>query len=139
MKMRFDHLHITPKNFEKFNENFQKFMGFEYLLNMPMDEYGTEVAYEPSPIGVEAFKVTDPSKSLSAKVASENEGVFALSFKVDNLKEATAEMEAKGWKLLEVIDNDPIMEALFDTKEDLGLYIELAEYPFESMRDLAEM
>ena len=139
MKIRFDHLHLVPKDFEKFNENFQKFMGFDYLMNMPMDEYGTEVAYEPAPIGVEAFKVTDPSKSFSAKVASENEGVFCLSFKVDNLKEATAEMEAKGWKCLEVIDNDPIFEALFDTKEDMGIYIELAEYPFESMRELAGM
>ena len=41
--------------------------------------------------------------------------------------------------MLEYIDNSPILEAVFDTKEDFGFYIELTEYPFESMRDLAGM
>lgn len=41
--------------------------------------------------------------------------------------------------MLEYIDNNPILEAVFDTKADFGFYIELTEYPFESMRDLAGM
>ena len=136
---RFDHMHVNPKNFEKFNEKFEKLLGYEYFMNMPMEDYGTEVAYEPAPIGLEAFKVTDPSKSMSAKIASESEGIFCVCYKVDNIREAIKEMEDKGWKMLEFIDNDPILEAVFDTKADLGFYIELTEYPFESMRALAEM
>lgn len=134
---RFDHMHVSPKNFEDFNEKFQKFMGMNYLMNMPMPQYGTEVAYEPAPIGMEAFKATDPSKSLSAKAASEADGIFAVCYKVANLAEAIEEMEAKGWKQLEYYDNAPILEALFDTKDDFGFYIELTEYPFESMREMA--
>ena len=134
---RFDHMHIRPKDLDRFNEKFQKFLGYDYLMQMPMEQYGTEVAYEPAPIGVEAFKPLDPTKSLSAKIASESDGVFCVCYKVDNLEEATAEMEAKGWKKLEFYDNNPIFEALFDTKDDFGFYIELTEYPFESMRELA--
>lgn len=134
--LRFDHMHVTPADFEKFNEKFEQFMGNHYLMNMPMEQYGTVVAYEPAPIGVEAFKVTDAGKSESARIASESEGIFCVCFKVDSLAQAIEDMEAKGWKMLEYIDNSPILEAVFDTKADLGFYIELTEYPFESMRDL---
>lgn len=136
---RFDHMHVCPKDFDKFNQKFQKFLGYEYLMQMPMEQYGTEVAYEPAPIGLEAFRPVDPQKSLSAKIASESEGIFCVCYKVDNLKEAIEEMEAKGWKMLEYYDNGPILEALFETKDDLGFYIELTEYPFESMRELSAM
>lgn len=134
---RFDHMHVRPKDFDRFNEKFQKFLGYDYLMNMPMDQYGAEVAYEPSPIGMEVFRLLDATKSVSAKIASESDGVFCVCYKVDNLAEAITEMESKGWKMLEYIDNNPILEAVFDTKDDFGFYIELTEYPFESMRDLA--
>lgn len=135
--LRFDHLHVNPQDFEKFNGNFEKFLGRKFMMNMPMEQYGTEVAYEPSPIGVEAFRVTDASKSVSARNASENQGIFCVCFKVDSLAEAIKDMEAKGWPMMEYIDNAPILEAVFDTKADMGFYIELTEYPFESMRDMA--
>ncbi len=134
---RFDHMHVRPKDFDRFNEKFQKFLGYDYLMNMPMDQYGAEVAYEPSPIGMEVFRLLDATKSVSAKIASESDGVFCVCYKVDNLAGAITEMESKGWKMLEYIDNNPILEAVFDTKDDFGFYIELTEYPFESMRDLA--
>ena len=135
--MRFDHMHVTPANFELFNEKFQKFLGYDYLMNMPMPQYGTEVAYEPFPIGMEAFKVTDPTVSFSAKVAAENPGVFTIAYRVEKLDEAIKEMEEKGWKMLEYIDNAPILEALFDTKADFGFYIELVETPFDNLRAMA--
>ena len=62
-----------------------------------------------------------------------------MCYKVTNLKEAISDMENMGYKMLEYIDNNPILEAVFDTKKDFGFYIELTEYPFESMRDLAGM
>ena len=134
---RFDHMHVRPADFDRFNEAFQKFLGYDYLMKMPMEEYGTEVAYEPAPIGLEAFRPLDTSKSLSAKIASESDGVFCICYKVDHLDAAIEDMEAKGWKKLEYYVNGPILEALFDTKADLGFYIELTEYPFESMRNPA--
>ena len=133
---RFDHMHINPADFDRFNEKFQQFLGYDYLMNTPMDQYGADVAYEPAPIGLEAFRVTDAGKSVSARIASESKGIFCVCYKVDSLAAAIQDMEAKGWKMLEYIDNAPILEAVFDTEKDLGFYIELTEYPFESMRDL---
>lgn len=134
---RFDHMHVAPADFDRFNAKFQEFLGYPVLMNMPMEQYGTNVAYEPAPIGLESFQVTDLGKSLSAKIASESQGIFCVCYKVDSLKDAIQDMEVKGWKMLEYYDNAPILEALFDTKEDLGFYIELTEYPFESMREMS--
>lgn len=137
---RFDHMHVNPDNFERFSENFEKFMGQPFFMKEDMTEqYGTNVVYEPAPVGVEVFKVTNPSQSFSAKIAEESSGIFCVCYKVTNLKEAISDMENMGYKMLEYIDNNPILEAVFDTKKDFGFYIELTEYPFESMRDLAGM
>ena len=135
---RFDHMHIHPDDFDGFIEKFQKFMGMDFFMKDDMTErYGTQVVFEPAPIGVECFKVTDTGKSLVAKLASQVRGIYCVCFKVDSLENAIRDMEAKGWKMLEYYDNSPILEALFDTQKDLGFYIELTEYPFESMRELA--
>ena len=91
MKIRFDHLHLNPENFEKFNAAFQKLMDQDFMMNMPMEQYGTKVAYEPFPIGMETFEVFDASRSVSAKITSENLGVFCISYRVDNLEEAIKE------------------------------------------------
>ena len=103
------------------------------------ERYGTVVAYEPYPVGLEVFKATDPSKSISAELSAEANGIFAVCFKVDSLQTAISDMESIGYKMLEYYDNSPILEALFDTKDDFGFYIELTEYPFESMREVAAM
>jgi len=139
MKIRFDHLHLNPENFEKFNAAFQKLMDQDFMMNMPMEQYGTKVAYEPFPIGMETFEVFDASRSVSAKITSENIGVFCISYRVDNLEEAIKEMEAKGWKMLEFIDQNPIFEAVFDTKADMGIYIELVQTPFDDLRAMSAM
>ena len=138
--LHFDHMHVHPDNFDHFNEKFEKFLGGEFFMKDDMTErYGTMVAYEPYPVGLEVFKATDPSKSISAKLSAEANGIFAVCFKVDSLQTAISDMEDIGYKMLEYYDNTPILEALFDTKDDFGFYIELTEYPFESMREVAAM
>lgn len=133
--LRFDHMHVKPDNFEKFNEKFQKFMGMNYLLNTNMPEYGTEITYEPYPFGMEVFKVDNPEASISAEVANRSKGVFVVCYRVEDIKEATREMEEMGWKQLEFYDNSPILEALFDTMEDFGFNIEFIQTPFDNMRE----
>ena len=135
---RLDHVHVKAPDFEKFTEAFETFMGQEFLMKMDMTEqYGTDVVYEPFPIGVESFDPKDASKSIAGKITSEaQEGLFVLCFKVPELKAAEKEMEKMGYKKLEHYDYDQIQEALFDTKDVFGFYTELIEYPFESMRDM---
>lgn len=138
--LRFDHMHVMPDDFDSFVGNLQKLIGHDVIMNMPMPDYGMEVAYEPFPVGIEAFKVVAESNdSYSYKAASTEKGIFSIAFKVENLTEATAEMEANGWKKLEEYPNGPIQEALFDTKKDFGFYMELIEYPFNTMFDMFAM
>ena len=138
--LRFDHMHVSPDCYDSFVGNLQKLIGHDVVMNMPMPDYGMDVAYEPFPVGIEAFKiVAESNDTYSYKAASTEKGIFSVAFKVENLAEATAEMESKGWKKLEEYPNGPIQEALFDTKNDFGFYIELIEYPFDTMFDMFAM
>lgn len=138
--LRFDHMHVAPESYDAFVGNLQKLIGHDVVMNMPMPDYGMDVAYEPFPIGIEAFKiVAESNDSYSYKAASTEKGIFSIAFKVENLAEAAAEMEAKGWKKLEEYPNGPIQEALFDTRKDFGFYMELIEYPFDTMFDMFAM
>lgn len=138
--IRFDHMHVKPDNYEKFVNNLQTLIGHEVVMNMPMPDYGSEVAYEPFPVGLEAFKCVDPNNQThSGRLAATEKGIFSIAFKVEDLDEATAFMEEHGWKKLEYYDNGPIQEALYDTKADFGFYMELITYPFNTMGDMFAM
>ena len=135
--LRFDHMHVSPEDYDAFVGNLQKLIGHDVIMNMPMPEYGMQVAYEPFPIGLEAFKpVVESNPRSSFRNATTAKGIFSIAFKVENLAEATAEMEANGWKKLEEYPNGPIQEALFDTKKDFGFYMELIEYPFNTLGEM---
>lgn len=135
---RFDHVHLKTPGFDKFITAFETFMSQEFMMKMDMTEqYGSNVVYEPFPIGVEAFDPKDPSKSVSGRLAGESPiGVYVICFKVTDIKVAEEEMERLGYKKLEHYDNGPIQEALFDTKDVFGFNTELIEYPFESFRSM---
>lgn len=138
--IRFDHMHVKPESYEKFVNNLTTLIGRAPIMNMPMPEYGMDVAYEPFPVGLEAFKiVAEQNDTYSYKAASTEKGIFSICFKVENLAEGTAFMEEHGWKKLEEYPNDPIQEALFDTKADFGFYMELIEYPFNTLGEMFAM
>lgn len=138
--IRFDHMHVAPDSYEKFVAHVETLIGHKMIMNMPMPEYGMEVAYEPFPIGLEAFKpVVEHNDSYSFKTATTEKGIFSICFKVENLAEATMFMEEHGWKKLEDYPNGPIQEALFDTKADFGFYMELIEYPFNTLGEMFAM
>ncbi len=138
--IRFDHMHVKPENFDDFVKNLTALIGRDPVMNSPMPDYGSVVAYEPFPVGIEAFQSTDPDNSTwSGKLAKTEKGVFSICFKVEDLDEATAFMEEHGWKKLEHYDNEPIQEALFDTKAAFGFYMELITYPFETLGEMFAM
>lgn len=138
--IRFDHMHVAPENYDKFVANVETLIGHKVVMNMPMPEYGMEVAYEPFPIGLEAFKpVAEHNDSYTFRAASTEKGIYSICFKVENLAEATIFMEEHGWKKLEEYPSGPIQEALFDTKADFGFYMELIEYPFNTLGEMFAM
>ena len=138
--IRFDHLHANPADYDSFVSNLETLIGHPVSMNMPMPDYGCDVAYEPFPVGIEAFRSTSPdNQTWSGRLAATEKGVFSICFKVEKLDEATAFMEEHGWKKLEHYDNGPIQEALFDTKAAFGFYMELIEYPFHTIGEMMAM
>lgn len=135
--LRLDHLHMKGKNFDKTAQALEKLMGKDFLLRMDFTEdQGTEVVYEPYPIGIELFNPTDSSKT-SGRIAFEAQaGVIAISYKVINIREAMVDMDNLGYKLIEYFDFGDIQEAIYDTKDDLGIMIELIEYPGDSITEV---
>ena len=135
--IRFDHMHAKPENYDKFVESMTALIGHAPMMDMPMPEYGVQVAYEPFPVGLEVFRSDDPSnQTWSGKLAASEKGIFSICFKIEDLKEGSAFMEEHGWKQLEYYDNGPIQEALFDTKKDFGFYMELISYPFDTLSEM---
>ena len=82
------------------------------------------------------MEATDKGKEMGRMYADAPEGIFAISLKVPDIDKATTEMESMGYKMLLRYDTGPVKEAIFDTKKALTLYIELIEYPGESVLSL---
>ena len=135
---RFDHMHYIPADYDAFVTNFERFLGQEISTTLDNSQWsGSMVAYEAYPIGVEAFLPVYDNKGATAHIGlTEGPGVAALTFKVKDIKEAERVMEEWGYEVLERTIFEPIYETFYDTKADLGLYIELIEYPGNSVSDL---
>ena len=135
---RIDHLHYIPEDYDKFVEKFERFLGQEIASKLDNSEWsGSMVAFAQYPIGVEAFLPVYDGKGATAHIGlTEGPGVATLTFKVKDIKQAEKVMEEWGYEVLERTIFDPIYETFYDTKDDLGIYIELIEYPGDSMADL---
>jgi catechol 2,3-dioxygenase-like lactoylglutathione lyase family enzyme len=133
---RIDHIHVKVKDQPKATGLYEQVLGTKMLMEADFtDGYGMRVAYNPFPIGLELMEVTNTSNELGKIYAAEPDGVFALSLKVPDIEQATADMESMGHKLLMRYDFGEIKEALFDSKKTVGVYIELIEYAGENITD----
>jgi len=126
---RIDHIHMKGPDFESTMEALDEIIGRDMYMQMDFTEdEGVEVAYEPFPIGIELFRVTDPTQITGAVADSSSIGPFAISYKVPDIQEGIRDLEALGYRQIKYFDFGPIQEVLFDTKERLGFYVELIEY-----------
>jgi len=133
---RIDHIHMKGPNFENTAKALGEIIGRDVYMQMDFTEdEGAEVAYEPYPIGIELFRVTDPTKTTGSVADSSPVGPFAISYKVTDIQEGIRDLEALGYRQIKYFDFGPIQEALFDTKDRLGFYLELIEYKGNSIVD----
>lgn len=134
---RIDHIHVKVKDQPEATALYEQVIGTKMMMEADFsDDYGMRVAYNPFPVGLELMEVTDGSKEMAVIYAAAPDGVFALSLKVPDIDEATAEMEAMGHKLLMRYDFGDIKEALFDSKKAVGIYFELIEYAGEDISEV---
>ena len=134
--LRIDHLHIKGFEYEGFKGAFEQLMGKEFYMEMEFEDQGTEVAYEPYPIGVELFNPLDATLTSGRLAATSHPGVFAVSYKVPDIEAAVEEMRAMGYELIELFDFGDIKEAIFETYDIFGFYVELISYPGDSITEV---
>lgn len=133
---RIDHIHIKTNDLKNTTSTYEGIFGEKFPPQIDFTQiYGMKVAFNPFPNGIELMEVTDKQKEMGSIYDTAPEGVFALSLKVQNLDEATVEMEAMGYKQILRYEFGQIKEALFDTKKACGVLFELVEYLTENIAD----
>ena len=125
---KIDHIHIKVGNMSAVSKAFNAFLDAELVELDFTDDYGMKVGFNPFPNGLEIMEVTDASKEMAKLYNEAPDGVFAISFKVSNMAKAIPQMEAFGNSLIMKYEFGEIKEALFDTKETMGVFVELIEY-----------
>lgn len=136
---KIDHIHFKTNDIERDTRIIEGLIGRKLPVEADLTTlYGMRIAFHPSPLGFELMEVTDKDQEMGRMYAEAPEGIFAITLKVPDIDKATEDMESMGYKLILRYDTGPIKEAIFDTKKALKLYIELIEYPGESILDVAE-
>ena len=126
---RIDHIQMKSPDYENSAKALREIIGRDMYVQMEFTEdEGAEVAYEPFPIGIELFRVTDPTKTTGSVADSSPVGPFAISYKVTDIQKGIHDLETLGYRQIKYFDFGPIQEVLFDTKDRLGFYLELIEY-----------
>ena len=136
---RIDHIHYKTHNRERDTRLFERLLGKKPLFDADFKEYGIrDVFYAFPHVGFQLVEVTDKD-GISGPIFDElPEGICGIALKVPDIETAIAEMESMGYKKLYQHDFSPVKEAGFDAREDFGIYIELIEFPGESIQAIFE-
>ena len=125
---KIDHVHIHVKDLEKAMKFFTKVLGTKFTPPWPVEEFKLRASMNPW--GIELIEPTAPESVIAQDMGERGgEGLFTLSFRVENLDEAVAEMEAHGLKAMRRLEVPGIIKEVdFDPKDSFGVTIELCEY-----------
>ena len=127
---KLDHVHIAVHDLEGAIKFFSDILGTKFG-DIIHDDQVFHLRSAIDPLGLELLTSTTPDGVVARSLAKKGEGVHALSFKVPNLDEAVAELQAKGLRLVGRIELGRIREAQFHPKDAYGVMIELCEYEEE--------
>ncbi|HUJ90778.1 MAG TPA: VOC family protein [Syntrophorhabdales bacterium] len=109
---RIDHICFAVKDLERtkkiYGENFGLAPTVEYVAE---SEYIKVARYYIGEVAVEFMESTSPEGEVAKFIKKSGEGVFLISYKVDDLDAALNELKAKGQRL---IDKEP--RALFGNR-----------------------
>jgi methylmalonyl-CoA/ethylmalonyl-CoA epimerase len=109
---RIDHICFAVKDLERTKKIYEDNLGLaptvEYVAE---SEYIKVARYYIGEVAVELMESTSPEGEVAKFIKKRGEGVFLISYKVDDLDGALAELKAKG---ADLIDQEP--RALFGTR-----------------------
>ena len=125
---KIDHIHCYVKDLDKAIEFFSKVLGTKFTAPFTLTDWKVRGAMDP--LGLELGQPLAPDSMISAEIEEKGEeGIFAVSFLVENLDEAVAEMQSYGLKVIRRYEVPGVLrDALFDPRDSFGIAIELTEH-----------
>ena len=128
---RLDHVHIYVKDIDKAIAFFSEVLETKFSDFIVMAEEGSKLKATLEPLGLEIIQPTSPDSPVARSIERHGEGLAAISLKVPDIEQATAELEARGLKVVGRMKLGGLKEVQFHPKDAFGVMIELAEYEDE--------
>lgn len=128
---KIDHVHIYVADLEKAMKFFEDTLGLKFIGTKTWEQFDGGMKEAFAPPGILLIQGLKPDSVATRTVRKRGEGLQGISLKVPNIKEAIAELQSKGMRLLGLYEVGRIKEALFHPKDSFGVLIELSEYSGE--------
>lgn len=123
---KIDHVVIAVKDAEKAMKFFSELLGIEF------DEIGEEKNWKfksfMSPEGLELLTPTSEDSETAKFIEKRGEGLFALSFKVNDAEKVAKRAEEMGIRVIGKIERGGFKEIFLHPKDCFGVQILLTEY-----------
>ena len=102
---RIDHICIAVSNLDEAKKIYEDVLGLELYCEYIADSEKIRVArYYLGDVALELMESTSPDGEVAKFIEKRGEGVFLISYAVDNVEDKIKELKDKGYKL---IDNKP--------------------------------
>lgn len=103
MKARkIDHICIAVKELDKAKKIYEKTLGLELATDYRAESEKIRVArYYIGDVALELMESTSPDGDVARFIEKRGEGVFLISYRVDDVEEGLKELKARGEKLID--------------------------------------
>ena len=125
---RIDHITIFVKDLEKAIKLFSEVMGIEFPESWENKNFDIKETIGSLPLCINLCTPLTPGGDAEKLLDYKGEGVSMISFKVDNLTEAVAEMKARGIRQIGEEKLGNAETATFHPKDTFGVMIEFIQY-----------
>ncbi len=97
-----DHICIAVRDLEKARQVYEGDLGLELHTAYVAESEKIKVArYYVGEVALELMEATEPDSDVARFIAKRGEGVFLISYRVDDVDEALAELKAKGRRTID--------------------------------------
>ena len=106
MKLRqIDHICFAVRDLEKARKIYEQDLGLEpHTIYVAESEKIKVARYYVGDVALELMEATEPDSDVGRFIEKRGEGFFLISYRVDDVDEALAELKAKGRR---TIDDEP--------------------------------
>jgi methylmalonyl-CoA/ethylmalonyl-CoA epimerase len=99
---KFDHICIAVKNLEEARKQYEGILGIKPDILYVADSEKIKVArYYLGDVALELMESTSPDGEVAKFIDKRGEGVFLISYRVENVQEALDELNTKGYRTID--------------------------------------